>query len=90
MARKILQGQIVSDKMEKTRVVSIKRVFSHPKYGKVMRRATKVHAHDEKNASHTGDYVTIRETRPVSKSKRWEVLSITKSAGADAPAPKAK
>ncbi|MDI6757047.1 MAG: 30S ribosomal protein S17 [Endomicrobiia bacterium] len=84
MARKILQGKVVSDKMVKTRVVEIERVFAHPKYQKVMRRTTKVHVHDENNASRAGDYVTISETKPLSKTKRWEVLSVTKSAGAAA------
>lgn len=84
MARKILQGKVVSDKMAKTRVVEIERVFAHPKYKKVMRRTTKFHVHDEKNASRAGDYVTISETKPLSKTKRWEVLAITKSAGAAA------
>ncbi len=76
--KKILTGKVVSDKMSKTRVVEIERVYSHPKYGKVLRRKTNVYAHDEKNLSKAGDAVKISQTRPMSKLKRFRVLEIKK------------
>ena len=82
MARKSLTGKVISDKMAKTRVVAIERVYAHPVYKKVMRRLIKVHAHDEKNVSRPGDYVLMRETRPFSKTKRWEITEVTKPAAA--------
>ena len=67
-------GTVVSDKMDKTIVVRIDSVTHHPKYSKILRRAIKVKAHDEKNAAKTGDVVRIEETRPISKQKRWTLL----------------
>ncbi|MFN3966785.1 MAG: 30S ribosomal protein S17 [Endomicrobiia bacterium] len=79
--RKILSGVVVSDKMNKTRVVLVTRTFRHPLYEKVIRRNKKYYVHDEKNESHTGDKVEIIETRPLSKLKRWRLLRIVESSG---------
>ena len=71
-------GKIVSDKMQKTIVVMVERTVKHPKYGKIMKRRTKLHAHDEKELGKIGDTVKISESRPISKTKCWilvEVLS---------------
>ncbi len=76
--RKKLTGKVVSDKMQKTRVVEIERIFSHPKYEKVLHRKTRVYVHDEKNESKTGDKVQIEQTRPLSKLKRWRLVEIKK------------
>ncbi len=74
--RKILEGVVTSDRMDKTRTVAVTRVFRHPRYDKVVRRTKKYHAHDEKNQAHTGDRVQIRESRPLSKLKRWRIIKI--------------
>ena len=76
--RKFLSGIVVSDKMDKTRVVQVRWSAKHPGYNKTMRRAKKFKAHDEKNASHTGDTVDMMETRPLSKDKRWIIVDIRK------------
>ena len=76
--RKFLSGEVVSDKMNKTRVVQVRWATKHPKYHKIVRRAVKYKAHDEKNESKTGDVVRIMETRPLSKDKRWVILEIVK------------
>jgi len=70
------EGVVVSDKMQKTRVVAVERVFRHPTYQRVVRRTTKFKAHDERNESHVGDRVLIEETRPLSKEKRWRIRQI--------------
>jgi small subunit ribosomal protein S17 len=75
MPRRILQGVVVSDKMDKTVVVRVERRVMDPIYKKFIRRTDKYAAHDEANASKVGDMVRIRECRPLSKSKRWEVLA---------------
>jgi small subunit ribosomal protein S17 len=75
-ARKVRQGVVVSDKMQKTVVVRLERRFAHPRYGKMVTRSTKVKAHDEQNNAKTGDTVRIMETRPLSKDKRWRVVEI--------------
>jgi small subunit ribosomal protein S17 len=75
-----LEGWVMSDKMDKTRVVRIVRRLRHPKYEKVLTRHTKVYAHDEKNESHIGDRVELEETRPMSKLKRWRVVKILEKA----------
>jgi small subunit ribosomal protein S17 len=75
-ARKTRIGIVVSDKMQKTVVVRIERRFAHPQYGKMVKRSTKVKAHDEANDAKTGDTVRIMETRPLSKDKRWRVVEI--------------
>ncbi len=71
---KLLDGVVVSDKMNKTVVVEVIRMFKHPKYGKYIRRSKKYKAHDEANKFKIGDKVTIRETRPISKDKSHEVV----------------
>ena len=77
--RKFLQGTVVSDKMNKTRVVQVKWVTKHAKYQKVVRSASKYKAHDEKNETKEGDVVRIMETRPLSKDKRWVIMGVVKS-----------
>lgn len=78
--RKTRVGTVVSDKMDKTVVVSVERRFPHPLYGKQMTRTKKYHAHDENNEYHTGDVVRIVETRPLSKLKRWRVAEVIERA----------
>ena len=77
-----LVGTVVSDKMNKTIVVSIERQVKHPLYGKYMRRRTKIHAHDENNTSKQGDLVQIKECRPLAKTKSWELVSVLEKATA--------
>jgi len=77
-ARKIREGVVVSDKMDKTRVVLVSWNTTHPRYHKVLRRTSRFYAHDEKNESHSGDRVEIVETRPMSKLKRWRVSQVLK------------
>jgi small subunit ribosomal protein S17 len=79
-SRKTRIGKVVSDKMAKTVVVSIERRVQHPVYGKMVRRTTKLKAHDEQNEAKTGDTVRIMETRPLSKDKRWRVVEIIERA----------
>ncbi len=74
MPRRILQGVVVSDKMDKTVVVKVERRVMHPLYKKFIRRSKKYSAHDENNVCKMGEKVRIRECRPISKRKRWEVL----------------
>ncbi|OGX34966.1 MAG: 30S ribosomal protein S17 [Omnitrophica WOR_2 bacterium RIFCSPHIGHO2_02_FULL_52_10] len=78
--RKFLQGTVISDKMNKTRVVQVTWVSKHAKYQKVVRSASKYKAHDEKNETKVGDVVRIMETRPLSKEKRWVILGAQKNA----------
>jgi small subunit ribosomal protein S17 len=78
--RKVRQGVVVSDKMDKTVLVKIDQVFRHPAYKKIVRKSSKLAAHDETNEVHTGDTVKIMETRPLSKSKRWRVIEIVERA----------
>lgn len=80
MSKKIYIGEVVSDKMDKTVVVSVKRLFQHPRYKKTVKRITKLKAHDEDNKCHIGDIVRITETRPISKEKRWIVLEVLEKA----------
>jgi len=77
--RKFLQGIVVSDKMDKTRVVQVKWATKHSKYHKVVRSASKYKVHDEKNESKSGDVVRIMETRRLSKDKRWVMVEIVKN-----------
>jgi small subunit ribosomal protein S17 len=79
-SRKTRVGVVVSDKMQKTVVVSIERRVQHPVYGKMVRRTKKLKAHDEQNEAKTGDTVRIMETRPLSKDKRWRVVEIIERA----------
>jgi small subunit ribosomal protein S17 len=72
----MLVGKVVSDKMEKTIVVMVERTFKHPKYGKILKRRSKMHAHDEMNVSKIGDLVRIKESRPLSKMKTWVLVEV--------------
>jgi small subunit ribosomal protein S17 len=74
MPKRVLTGRIVSDKTDKTVVVSVERRVKHPLYGKIIKRSKKYHAHDEANEFKTGETVRIEETRPISKLKTWKVL----------------
>jgi small subunit ribosomal protein S17 len=73
---KTKEGVVVSDKMTKTRVVVIERVYRHPRYERVITRSKRLKAHDETNASKVGDRVLIEETRPLSKDKRWRIRQV--------------
>ena len=78
--RKVREGLVVSDKMDKTVVVVVEDRVKHPLYGKVMRRTSRLKAHDEQNACGNGDRVLIMETRPLSATKRWRVVEILEKA----------
>ena len=78
--RKSRTGIVVSNKMDKTIVVAVRDNVVHPMYGKIIKRTLKVHAHDENNECGIGDIVSIMETRPLSKTKRWRVVSIVEKA----------
>src|SRR4029079_11032000 len=78
--RRVLEGVVTSDKMSKTRRVEVQRLVRHPQYGKFVKRRTVCYVHDEKNDSHLGDTVEIIESRPLSKTKRWELVKIVKKA----------
>jgi small subunit ribosomal protein S17 len=75
MPRRVLQGTVVSDKGDKTVIVKVERRVQHPQYKKYIRRAKRYAAHDPGNRFHVGDIVRIRECRPISKTKTWEVLT---------------
>ena len=75
-----LTGKVVSDKMDKTITVMIERRVKHPIYGKFVKRSTKLHAHDEQNECKIGDTVSVRECRPLSKSKTWMLVSVDERA----------
>ena len=79
-ARKVREGLVVSDKMDKTVVVEVEDRVKHPLYGKVLRRTSKLKAHDEQNACGIGDRVLLMETRPLSATKRWRVVEILEKA----------
>ena len=79
-ARKVREGLVVSDKMEKTVVVSVEDRVKHALYGKVLRRTSKLKAHDEQNQCGVGDRVLIQETRPLSATKRWRVVEVLEKA----------
>jgi small subunit ribosomal protein S17 len=78
--RKVRTGVVVSDKMDKTVVVQIEQRKAHPLYGKMLKRTSKLQAHDEQNQAHIGDRVRIVETRPMSKTKRWRLAEIVERA----------
>ena len=78
--RKLRTGVVVTDKMDKTVVVRIDRQVRHPLYGKIVRRSSKLAAHDEANDAHVGDTVRVMETRPISKTKRWRVVEVVERA----------
>jgi small subunit ribosomal protein S17 len=79
-SRKVREGLVVSDKMDKTVVVAVEDRVKHALYGKVMRRTSKLKAHDEQNACGIGDRVLLMETRPLSATKRWRVVEILEKA----------
>jgi small subunit ribosomal protein S17 len=79
--RKTKVGRVVSDKMDKTIVVSVERLARHPLYKRVIRLTTKFKAHDELNDAHTGDTVEIEESRPLSATKRWKLVRVVQRAG---------
>jgi small subunit ribosomal protein S17 len=79
--RKTKTGRVVSDKMDKTIVVSVERLARHPLYKRVIRLTTKFKAHDEDNDAHTGDTVLIEESRPLSATKRWRLVKVVARAG---------
>ncbi len=83
MSKRKLTGQVTSDKMNKTRVVTVTRTVRHPINGKVISRSKKYHAHDEHNASSLGDTVTIFESRPISKLKRFQLATIIQKSKTD-------
>jgi len=76
-----VQGRVVSNKMDKTITVVVERFVKHPIYGKFIKRSTKLHAHDENNVCNQGDVVTVRECRPLSKSKSWMLVDVVEKAG---------
>ena len=78
--RKVRVGKVVSNKMEKTIVVAIEDNVRHPKYGKIIKRTVKISAHDELNQCNIGDKVSVMETRPLSKTKRWRLVEIVEKA----------
>ena len=81
--RKERTGEVISDKMNKTVIVLVKRRFQHPRFKKVVTRFSKFYAHDEKKQAKIGDYVRIQETRPISKTKCWRLVEVTtKGSGA--------
>ena len=80
---RVLSGVVTSDKADKTITVRIERKAKHPLYGKVMKRATKVHANDENNSASIGDVVTVKECRPISKNKTWVLVQENVAANAN-------
>jgi len=78
--RKVRVGVVVSDSRDKTVTVEVPSSVKHPRYDKIVRRTTKLHAHDEANDAHVGDTVRIVETRPLSKQKRWRVIEVVERA----------
>ena len=78
--RKVREGIVVSDKMDKTIVVAVENRFKHPLYGKVVRRTSKLTAHDERNEAGIGDRVLLMECRPLSATKRWRVVEVVEKA----------
>jgi len=83
--RKTKAGRVVSDRMDKTIVVSVERLTRHPLYKRVVRMTTKFAVHDEQNQAKVGDTVLIEESRPLSRTKRWRLLEVTSRAGEDRP-----
>ncbi len=75
-----VQGRVISNKMDKSITVAIERQVKHPIYGKYVKRTTKIHAHDEQNQCNAGDTVTIRECRPLSKTKSWTLVEVVTKA----------
>ena len=79
-SRKVREGLVTSNKMDKSIVVSVERKLKHPKYGKFLKRTTKLMAHDEQNECNIGDRVRVMETRPLSKNKCWRLVEIIERA----------
>lgn len=77
---RIREGIVLKDRMDKTRVVAVTRLFRDPRFQKVLRKRVKYSAHDEKNESHVGDRVRIIETRPLSRTKRWQIIQLIERA----------
>ena len=82
---RVLSGVVVSDKADKTISVKIERKVKHPKYGKVIKRSTKVHAHDENNSAKVGDFVSIQECRPISKLKSFVLIDSDQASDSVSP-----
>ena len=78
-AKRRIVGRVVSNKMDKTITVSVERTVKHPLYGKLLRKTTKLHAHDENNECHEGDLVAVVETRPLSRSKHFRLVEVLES-----------
>ncbi len=78
--KRTLTGKVISDRMDKTITVKVERQVKHPLYGKFIKRSTKVHAHDETNECGMGDMVTVVESRPLSKSKSWQLVKVVEKA----------
>tara|TARA_Y100001970_G_scaffold13812_1_gene15633 strand:- start:219 stop:449 length:231 start_codon:yes stop_codon:yes gene_type:complete len=76
MPKRVMQGVVVSNAMDKTLVVKVERKFPHPLYKKFIKRSSRYHVHDENNEHKVGDLVSIRECRPLSKLKKWEVIAV--------------
>ena len=79
-SRRSIEGIVVSDRMDKTITVRVERLLKHPKYKKYIRRHVKYHAHDEANDANVGDTVELMESRPLSKTKRWRLVSVKERA----------
>ena len=78
--RKTTVGKVVSDKMDKTIVVAVEDSYRHPLYNKIIKRTVKIHAHDAENVCSIGDKVSVMETRPLSKTKRWRLIEVIEKA----------
>ena len=78
--RKIRTGKVISNRMQKTIVVAVERLLQHPRYKRIVKRTNKLYAHDEKNECKVGDKVKVMEIRPLSKLKRWRVVSVLEKA----------
>jgi small subunit ribosomal protein S17 len=86
-ARKSVVGRVVSDKMDKTIVVQVERIVRDPRFGKFLKKYSKCYAHDEKREAKEGDRVQIAETRPLSKSKRWRLVSVLEKGAVETSVP---
>lgn len=78
--RKVREGWVISSRMDKTIVVAVERQFRHPRYEKIIRRTSKLYAHDAENQCKMGDKVKVMETKPLSKSKRWRLVEVLEKA----------
>lgn len=80
LARKVREGSVVSDKMDKTIVVAVERLVQHTKYGRTIRKTVRMKVHDENNDARVGDRVRVMETRPLSRQKRWRLVEVLERA----------